>query len=128
MSQNLRNKRKNDQEGYDKHDITDRACIYWLNKAGIKPAQIGKVMDIPDSTVRNIIADQKENGCINSNKERKRSVRDGERLGRHIENLIDEAPFQTFDEYLEILKNGGMKISRSTIEVFIPSLPLTSPY
>jgi hypothetical protein len=46
MSQNLRNKRKNDQEGYDKHDITDRACIYWLNKAGIKPAQIGMVMDI----------------------------------------------------------------------------------
>jgi transposase len=115
MSQNLRNKRKNDQEGYDKHDITDRVGIYWLNKAGIKPAQISKVMDIPDSTVRNIIADQKENGCINSNKERKRSVRDGERLGRHIENLIDEAPFQTFDEYLEILKNGGVKISRSTL-------------
>jgi hypothetical protein len=85
MSQNLSKKRKNNGEGYDKHDITERAGIYWLNKAQIKPAQISKLMDIPDSTVRNIIADQKENGCIYFKKKRKRPVRDGERLGRHIE-------------------------------------------
>jgi hypothetical protein len=72
-------------------------------------------MDIPDSTVRNIIADQKENGCIDFNKKSKRPVRDDERLGRHIEKLVDEEPFQTFDQFLEILNNGGVKISRSTL-------------
>jgi Mn-dependent DtxR family transcriptional regulator len=85
MSQNLSKKRKNNGEGYDKHDITERAGIYWLNKTQIKPAQISKLMDIPDSTVRDIIADQKENGCVDFNKKRKRPVRDDERLGRHIE-------------------------------------------
>jgi hypothetical protein len=70
MSQNLSKKRKNNKEGCDKHDITERAGIYWLNKAQIKPAQISKLMDIPDSTVRDIIADQKENDCIDSNKKR----------------------------------------------------------
>jgi hypothetical protein len=85
MSQNSSKKRKNNGEGYDKHDITERAGIYWLNKAQIKPAQISKLMDIPDSTVRDIIADQKGNGCIYFNKKRKRPVRDDERLGRHIE-------------------------------------------
>jgi hypothetical protein len=72
-------------------------------------------MDIPDSTVRDIIADQRENGCIDFNKKRKRLVRDDERLGRHIEKLVDEEPFQTFDQFLEILNNGGVKISRSTL-------------
>jgi hypothetical protein len=115
MSQNLSKKRKNNGEGYDKHDITERAGIYWLNKAQIKPAQISKLMDIPDSTVRDIIADQKENGCIDFNKKRKRPVRDDERLGCHIEKLVDEEPFQTFDQFLEILNNGGVKISRSTL-------------
>jgi hypothetical protein len=51
MSQNLSNKRKNNQKDYGKHDITDGAGIYWLDKAGIKPARISKVMDIHDGIV-----------------------------------------------------------------------------
>jgi hypothetical protein len=32
MSQNLSKKRKNNGGGYDKHDVTELADIYWLNK------------------------------------------------------------------------------------------------
>jgi hypothetical protein len=108
-------KRKSDGKLYNDYDITHYAGIYWLNKGGKNNAEISRIMNIPRQTVSGIVIAQNESNTIDVRKERERPVRDDERLGRHVEHLAEEDPFNTFDQLVKILNDGGVAIFSTTL-------------
>jgi transposase len=89
--------------------------VYWLNIAGWKKAHIAKTVGYPHSTVTSIIKRIKETRSPMPRKSTGRPKIITKRGERHMEKVVRDTPFMSFDQVRHELSTIGIIVSVQTV-------------